>query len=265
MRLEIEQADQKTEVELREGIFTFGGAPSDAVQLPGLGAGVLAVLIDEDRVVIEADEPLSFDGVFAPPHVRRLWLPGERLKLSAALSLRRLPDATPARADGTVAVVQDLFEGDEAAPAAAPRLLCLTGLDLGREFPLVDGVTEVGRGDSVGLRIRDRAVSRRHARIHHGEGKTVIEDLGTSNGIYVGGHKAKGPTELHDGDVIEIGRALLKFLGGTPRPEQALEIPVPPRSEAVMSIKTDSPEWLVTAGAVLLAVVGAIATWRMTG
>lgn len=267
MRLEIEHAGDRTQVELRDGIFSFGGAAHDAIRLPGLDANAFAVLIDGPQVVVESEEALSFDGVLAPPRVRRLWLAGERLMLNPSLSLHRLPEASEGgRSDATRAVVHDLFDGGEAAGPTTPRFLCLTGLDLGRQFPLVEGITEVGRGEAAGLRIRDRAVSRRHARVVHEAGRTVIEDLGTSNGIYVCGHRARGRTELYDGDVVEIGRALLKFLGGAPRP--APELPPAAPSEPVQGAapsRAKAVEWLLTAGAVVMALAGAIATWRITG
>ncbi|MDQ3266462.1 MAG: FHA domain-containing protein [Myxococcota bacterium] len=266
MRLEIEHGGARTQVELRDGIFTFGGGSTDQVHLPGVSPGQLATHIEGPQVVVEAGEPLAFDGVLTPPGVRRLWLPQEVIELGEGVRLRRLREETAGLKEGTVALLQGLFEGEgQLASHEGPTLTCLTGLDLGRVFPVVDGITEIGRGAKVGLRIRDRSVSRRHARILREQGRTRLEDLGSPNGVFVGGRRASRPRTLKDGDLIEIGTALLKFSCPHPTPPPAPAPEAPPQLPPPSPPPELGSEWSVLVGALVLAVIGALMTWRLTG
>ncbi len=72
------------------------------------------------------------------------------------------------------------------------------------------GVLTVGRSPEADLCIDHRRVSRLHARLHLGAVIT-IEDLGSRNGVCVGG-KRLAPSqrvELRVGDVVELGSSML--------------------------------------------------------
>jgi pSer/pThr/pTyr-binding forkhead associated (FHA) protein len=93
---------------------------------------------------------------------------------------------------------------------------------VGRTHALAEACTELGRGSEVALRLRDRAVSRTHARILHGEGGSfTVEDLHSPNGVFINGQRIQGRAPLADGDVIELGRSLLRF-------QAPVEEPPPP-------------------------------------
>ena len=77
----------------------------------------------------------------------------------------------------------------------------------GRERSLV-GDAVIGRGPGCDIRLDDPLVSRRHARVLASKLGTAIEDLGSSNGVYVNGKRSRGITTLHPGDVIELGGTL---------------------------------------------------------
>jgi pSer/pThr/pTyr-binding forkhead associated (FHA) protein len=77
----------------------------------------------------------------------------------------------------------------------------------GRERRLDDGAV-IGRAPDCDLRLEDPLVSRRHARVLGSEIGTGIEDLDSSNGLYVNGRRRPGVTPLHPGDVIQIGGTL---------------------------------------------------------
>jgi hypothetical protein len=79
----------------------------------------------------------------------------------------------------------------------------------GRRHPLPSGVTTLGRGTDVDLRIDDPGVSRRHAEIRHGT-STVIVDLGSTNGMVVDGRMTK-QAPLDDGSRMVIGNTTLIF------------------------------------------------------
>jgi hypothetical protein len=76
----------------------------------------------------------------------------------------------------------------------------------GQEWPLVDGEHVIGRGDEADVRLAARGLSRRHARVTVRRGRATIEDLSSKNGTFCGDVPVTGPTALHDGDVIHLGR-----------------------------------------------------------
>jgi two-component system, NtrC family, response regulator AtoC len=103
----------------------------------------------------------------------------------------------------------------ETDPLAAPldqrfRLLVLLE-DRSWTFPLPDhGIVTIGRSDDVDVQIADPSISRRHTRLHIGNGLKV-EDLGSANGTRWRGEQIppNQPIAIQPGDPIEIGRTLL--------------------------------------------------------
>jgi pSer/pThr/pTyr-binding forkhead associated (FHA) protein len=79
--------------------------------------------------------------------------------------------------------------------------------DEGRKtvVPLVREEITIGRQDGNVIKLSERNVSRRHARLKKDNGSLVIEDLGSYNGVRVNGERISGPTKIKEGDLIEIG------------------------------------------------------------
>lgn len=93
---------------------------------------------------------------------------------------------------------------DDLAPA---RYLIAEG---GASFPLGDAVTHVGRGIASEVRLDDHTVSARHAIIvARPTGLRILDDRST-NGTVVNGRRAD-EAELHDGDVVVLGRVVLTY------------------------------------------------------
>jgi tetratricopeptide (TPR) repeat protein len=63
----------------------------------------------------------------------------------------------------------------------------------------------IGRNEGNTVRLMERNVSRRHARLIRESESIIVEDLGSSNGVRVNGERIATPTSLRSGDVIEIG------------------------------------------------------------
>ena len=61
----------------------------------------------------------------------------------------------------------------------------------GQRFRLESGVSVVGRGEGNAIRIADISVSNRHCEIVVGPDGIVIRDLGSTNGIFVGGQRVE--------------------------------------------------------------------------
>ncbi len=73
------------------------------------------------------------------------------------------------------------------------------------EVRTVDRSLTVGRATDVDVALPFKAVSRYHARFVPDASGLWVEDLGSSNGVLVGGQRIGGPTALAPGDQVRIG------------------------------------------------------------
>jgi len=80
-----------------------------------------------------------------------------------------------------------------------------------RVVALPEGVTRIGRSMTADVELEDMTVSRRHALIVRGEGKSVLLDDGSRNGVRLNGLRIERAEELKDGDVIALGRTQLRY------------------------------------------------------
>ena len=71
--------------------------------------------------------------------------------------------------------------------------------------PLVRDEITIGRKEGNTIRLTERNVSRRHARVRKANGSFVIEDLHSYNGVKLNGQKIGAETKLEPGDQIGIG------------------------------------------------------------
>lgn len=71
--------------------------------------------------------------------------------------------------------------------------------------PLVRDEITIGRKEGNTIRLTERNVSRRHARLVKLNGRFVIEDLQSYNGVRVNGQRIGGEVALDPGDRIQIG------------------------------------------------------------
>jgi hypothetical protein len=98
----------------------------------------------------------------------------------------------------------------------AASLVIHEGAAAGSEHPL-EGELILGREHATAdLVIPDPGVSRRHARVQAQNGDVIVEDLGSSNGTYVNGHRISGPVEVGAGDELQVGDTLLGVQRGAP-------------------------------------------------
>ncbi len=72
---------------------------------------------------------------------------------------------------------------------------------------LPDGEFTIGRGEGARLRLRNPAVSERHALLRVKDGGVTVEDLSSSNGTLLNGNPLPpgAPYPLSNGDIVEIG------------------------------------------------------------
>lgn len=237
MRLQITFANEPHPWELSPELkLSVGGGPLDDVFLPSLPPALVIVETDGARVFLTCAAPVMFNGVLAPPRVLRLWLPAERMELAPGVyaSLDRQEDRPADSA--TRAVVRSILASPESPVLAEARLVCLTGLDIGRVFGLTDGVMYLGRGLDAQIRVRDRSSSRRHAQVRGSyQAGWRVEDRGSPNGTYVNNRRLSSECELQPGDILEVGKVLLRFErdGATAAPR----IPCPEDIPATVATK----------------------------
>jgi general secretion pathway protein A len=82
-----------------------------------------------------------------------------------------------------------------------------------REYPLVQGRYVLGRTEDNDIQLDSRFVSRHHAQLTVTTRGTVVEDLNSTNGIYIAGKRIKRRT-LKDGDAFVIGEHEMTFRSG---------------------------------------------------
>ncbi|MCL5103381.1 MAG: FHA domain-containing protein [Armatimonadetes bacterium] len=108
-----------------------------------------------------------------------------------------------------------LLGAEPVAVADMPELVVagmLVTTDGTREFHLKPGENTIGREDCDILLVHN-TVSRRHAKITVEDGRTRIEDLGSTNGTTLDGDKVAGePIDLKDGCEIVFGSMALKYV-----------------------------------------------------
>ena len=81
----------------------------------------------------------------------------------------------------------------------------------GREHPLSNDVTVIGRAVESNVVITSRRVSREHARLRREGWRVILEDLGSTNGTFLNDERVLNPVELRDGDRIGIGDVTFVF------------------------------------------------------
>jgi hypothetical protein len=226
--VELVCAGESTPADLADGVIRVGGGRADEIRISGLPPALLRLRIDGERLTVTASRTLSIGRSMFAAHVPRLVVAGEWVHLSPTVSLRQVPAAS--RTKGTASVMRDLLRGElDLLQTRAARLTCLTGPDAGNVAPIAFQQMTLGRGDECTLQVRDRAVSRKHAKLVQRDGRVWLEDLRGANGTYVNGRRVQLRVALQPGDVIELGQTLLRY--DAPAVEQPA--PLPPRAAAV--------------------------------
>jgi chromosome segregation ATPase len=80
-----------------------------------------------------------------------------------------------------------------------------------REYVIEHGTITIGRGPGNDIRLRHHFISRNHAQILTDANGSVIEDLGSKNGILVNAEPISRH-QLQDGDLVDIGEIRFIFV-----------------------------------------------------
>jgi pSer/pThr/pTyr-binding forkhead associated (FHA) protein len=90
-------------------------------------------------------------------------------------------------------------------------VLVVDGENQGERAELAEAPILIGRGPDAAIRLDDDYVSTRHARIGASGDQWYVEDLGSTNGTYVGNARISQPTAISLGTQIRIGKSILEL------------------------------------------------------
>jgi hypothetical protein len=140
---------------------------------------------------------------------------GFAARMTAQTLIRSAADGLTERFDPTACLderVRHQALAVEPAEHAGPgRYVEIQGPERALLIPLAGVAVHIGRGLSAELRLDDNSVSRRHAiLVPRPAGARILDDR-SANGTFVNGRRVQ-QTELSNGDVIVLGRVVLRFL-----------------------------------------------------
>lgn len=105
--------------------------------------------------------------------------------------------------------------GDAPAPGRSTpaTLVVLDGPLRGTQLSLTTSAVLIGRSPSCSLVIDDDFTSGRHARIFPHDGGWYVEDLGSTNGTWLGEQRVVDPVPVPLGTPLKVGRTVLELRG----------------------------------------------------
>jgi chromosome segregation ATPase len=136
-----------------------------------------------------------------------------QIELHQRLGTPEKTSVTEVARQGHVAKTSDRPPRTETPPdsGSTPALICLTS-DGPRPFALAKSTITIGRSSDCDIQILTHFVSREHARLTVSpRGGVLIEDLGSTNGVFVNSVRIDRQ-ELHHGDLVTVGESQFRFL-----------------------------------------------------
>jgi pSer/pThr/pTyr-binding forkhead associated (FHA) protein len=96
--------------------------------------------------------------------------------------------------------------------STAPRTLVVTqGSLTGTSLPLREAGTVIGRNPECALVLDDDFASGRHARVFQRDGAWFIEDLGSTNGTWLGTQRLTELVRVEAGTSLRIGKTVIEL------------------------------------------------------
>jgi len=140
---------------------------------------------------------------------------GFAARMTAQTLIRSAADGLTERFDPTACLDERVrhraLAVEPAEPAGPGRYVEIQGPERALLIPLAGQAVHIGRGLSAELRLDDNSVSRRHAiLVPRPSGARILDDR-SATGTFVNGQRVQ-QAELSNGDVIVVGRVVLRFL-----------------------------------------------------
>jgi hypothetical protein len=93
----------------------------------------------------------------------------------------------------------------------ANNLVVTSGPLSGTVIPLGSAPITIGRAPDSTLVVDDEYASARHARLFQHDGQWVAEDLGSTNGTWIGKSRLTAPTVLQMGQSLRVGQTVIEL------------------------------------------------------
>ncbi len=194
-------------------VFRFTLAEDDVERFAGFSESLARELADVVRRTAEdrgwqTKGPVRIE-VEAAPHV----LVGTyelRGRAEAGVPATAPAATAPAAAEPDTGTTAGTTQTPGQSPSGSLRVIA--GGEVGARFSL-SAVTVIGRLPECEVTLDDPSVSRKHARITLQGEQWRVEDLGSTNGMWVNGAQV-GQSELRDGDRLDLGGVKLRFATG---------------------------------------------------
>ena len=159
------------------------------------------------RAVWAELSPPALDGVSTTRSRKRRGAP--------AASAAAAPGPAPVGAGGAAVATAPAATGrrsrKQAKAAKGTTLVIVAPPEAaGRSFTLGDETT-IGRSPGCAVAIDDTFASQLHARVFRADGTLHVEDLGSTNGTFLGDEAVGGPRPLRRGDQLRIGSTVLEL------------------------------------------------------
>ncbi len=91
------------------------------------------------------------------------------------------------------------------------HVMVTEGGNAGQRAELDQAPILIGRGSDAAIRLDDDYVSTRHARIAASGDQWFVEDLGSTNGTYIGTVRITQPTTITLGTQVRVGKTTLEL------------------------------------------------------
>ncbi len=130
-------------------------------------------------------------------------------------SVRTAAGAQPPVIHGRRPPHPDRTEDNQVPTAPVARLLLINEGRTLSERPLYPGRLIIGRASDADLRVDSRMISRHHCQIVTNDRLCTIEDLNSTNGIFIKDKRLRYHN-LNDGDVVSIGTHQLMYIDERP-------------------------------------------------
>ncbi|MFT4082847.1 MAG: FHA domain-containing protein [Nocardioides sp.] len=125
----------------------------------------------------------------------------------------RVPEAARPNATAPPSRKQKKAQKSQRAPrrGVPTQLVVVSGSNAGTGVPLSAAPILIGRGGDAQIVLDDDYVSTRHARVAVSGDQWFVEDLGSTNGTYIGSVRITQPTAISLGTQVRIGKTILEL------------------------------------------------------
>lgn len=91
------------------------------------------------------------------------------------------------------------------------QLVIIDGPNQGQSIPLGNEPILLGRGTDAAIRLNDDYVSTRHTRFATNGDQWFVEDVGSTNGTYIGNQRVTSPVAITVGVPVRLGKTIVEL------------------------------------------------------